>query len=592
MMTRLRETLPRLAHGDHCCLFFDSPEQHGKITANFLGIGLERGERCVFVGGPDSVEAVRAGLKDAGVDVEKEAGKDRLILTASQDYLDDGRWRTDKMLAFLQNAYDSTLAGGFSALRAVGDVSLQVGPREDYGEVVYYEALLDLFFAGKRMVGMCQYPKDRVPAETLRGVLGTHRLAAIGPTLCENSNYVPPGILVEKDETARERKRVEWMTAQLVRVTQAEAERDRLQQELLRAQKREAIGRLAGGVAHDFNNVLTAMIGLSDLIVNNPAADKSVVTDAQEIRLAGERASALTRQLLALSRRQAARPAVVDLNEVVQGMGNFLRRIIGERVRVETALAPGLGRVRADIGHLEQILLNLVVNARDAMPSGGTVTIATADAEPDRVTLRVRDTGAGIDPAVLPRIWEPFFTTKDATKGTGLGLSTVREIVEQCGGSVAVSSEPGKGAEFAVSLPRVSGPAERLAARTPEQAAPLRGSETVLLVEDEDTVRRLVTRILAANGYAVIEARGAAEALRACERHPEALRLLISDVVLGEGTGRDLARKAAGLRPGLKVLLVSGYGEGDAGIQPGEAFLQKPFSPEALLRRVRALLDA
>lgn len=592
MRAPLIETLPRLAHGDHCCLFFASPEEHGKITADFLGIGLERGERCVFVGGPQSVEAVRAGLKGAGVNVEKEVGKDRLILSADRDYLDDGRWRTDKMLGFLQNAYDSTLAGGFSALRAVGDVSWQVGPREDYGEVVYYEALLDLFFAGKRMVGMCQYPKDRVPAETLRGVLGTHRLAAIGPTLCENSNYVPPGILVEKDEAARERKRVEWMTAQLVRVTRAESERDRLQQELQRAQKREAIGRLAGGVAHDFNNVLTAMIGLSDLIVNNPAADRSVVTDAQEIRLAGERASALTRQLLALSRRQASRPAVVDLGEVVSAMGNFLRRIIGEGVRIETVLAPDLGSVRVDIGQFEQVLLNLVVNARDAMHGAGTVTISTSDAEPGRVVLSVRDTGEGIPPEVLPRIFEAFFTTKEAGKGTGLGLATVREIVEQNGGGIEVSSEPGRGAEFRVWFPRVAEKAERLRSRTPEQKASLRGTETVLLVEDEDAVRRLVGRILSENGYAVLDARSAAEAVGVCERHLGKIHLLVADMVLPESTGRELARRAAVLRPDLKVLLVSGYSDADVGVRPDEAFIQKPFAPDVLLRKVREILDA
>ena len=589
-MSPLR-ALPALSHGDHACLFYRSPEEHGVVTASFLGLGLERDERCVYVGGADSIESVREGLKSAGVAVASEEDKGRLILTDRRDYLEGGRWSTEKMLGFLQDAYESTMADGRTALRAAGDVSWQVGPSGDFSEVVHYEALLDLFFAGKRMVGMCQYPQDRCPSDTLLGILRTHRVAAVGTELCDNPHYVPPGILIEKDEGARERQRVEWLMSQLVRVRKAEEDRDRLQKELLLSQKREAIGRLASGVAHDFNNVLTAILGLSDLIVNEPSAGSAAVRDAREIRLAGERATALTRQLLSLGRARGDRETVVDPGDVVQAMTAFLRRILPENVRLETRTAAGLGGVRADIGRLEQVLMNLAVNARDAMPDGGTIVVETAPAGPDAV-LSVTDDGAGIPADVLPRVFEPFFTTKGEGKGTGLGLATVREIVERAGGRVEVESVAGKGTTFRVLLPRSAQAPEPLGARTPAQEAPLRGTETVLVVEDEAYIRSLVRRVLSGHGYSVLEAGGPAEALRLARENAGALKALVMDMSLPKANGRELAARLAEVRPGVRTLFVSGYSEAEAAPPAGAAFLQKPFAPEALLRAVRALLDS
>jgi class 3 adenylate cyclase len=215
--------LPELANGDHCCLFFTSPQEQVRITAPFLHSGLRAGERCVFVGDDGEVEMIRAGLKDAGISVEQEARKGRLVMTSEREYLDGGRWSTEKMLGFLQQAYDGAMQDGFTALRAAGDVSWQVGPEQDYGQVVYYETLLDMFFIGKRMVGMCQYPRGKCPADVLGGILSTHKIAAIDAQVCPNPHYVPPDLLLEKNNEVRQRKRVEWMTSQLVRVNQAEA---------------------------------------------------------------------------------------------------------------------------------------------------------------------------------------------------------------------------------------------------------------------------------------------------------------------------------------------------------------------------------
>ncbi|MDE2489956.1 MAG: MEDS domain-containing protein [Elusimicrobia bacterium] len=604
----LEQSLPELSHGDHCCLFFASPEEQSRATTPFLTIGLSRDERCVFVGDDASIEALRENLGSEGVDVEEETRKKRLVLTSARDYLDDGHWRTEKMLGFLQRAYDSAMADRCTALRAVGDVAWQVGPHREFQDVVYYEALLDLFFIGKRMVGMCQYPRDRCPPDALRGILDTHKTAVIDSNVCRNFHYVPPDLLVEKDAGAREKKRVDWMTSQLIRVKKAEEERDELQRRLLQSQKIEAIGRLASGVAHDFNNVLTVILGLSEMLLDGPEASAAVKGDVKEIHLSGERAAALTRQLLAFSRRRPLQPRILSVNEVVGSMERFLTRIIGGSVEVATLLSPAAGNVLADPGQLEQVIMNLAINARDAMPNGGRLVIETdeaelgedyAEAHPEApagpyVALTVSDTGHGMDPETLSHIFEPFFTTKEPGKGTGLGLATVRDIVAQAGGSLSVHSEPGRGTTFKAYFPRVEGPAVPLArgAGAPES---LKGTETILVVDDDDAVRKLVHRVLVDRGYTVLDAISPPEAVKFCERHKGPIHLMIADPVLPQTGGRELAKRAVDLRPKMKVLFMSGCAD-DAAVgrissEGAGAFLEKPFSPDALLSKVRQILN-
>ena len=381
-----------------------------------------------------------------------------------------------------------------------------------------------------------------------------------------------------------------------------------LEEQFRQSQKMEAVGQLAGGIAHDFNNLLTAILGNTQLLLRELPPGDSKRGDVEEIRKASERAASLTRQLLAYSRRQMLQPVVLDLNVVVAEMDKLLRRLIGEHIALVTVLAPDLGRVKADPNQLEQVIVNLAVNARDAMPEGGKLTIETANVDLDEVftqahlgsvpgayaMVAVTDTGSGMDATVRAHLFEPFFTTKEVGKGTGLGLATVYGIVKQSDGYISVYSEPGHGSSFKIYLPRIATPAR--AAAGPQKGGPARGTETVLVVEDEPAVLSLSRRALEAQGYVVLAASDAAAALRVVERHGGMIHLLLTDVVMPGLSGRELADQLAGQRPGIRVLYMSGY-PGDAVVQhgtlpSGSAFLQKPFSPDGLARKVRDVLDA
>ena len=384
-------------------------------------------------------------------------------------------------------------------------------------------------------------------------------------------------------------------------------ERRRLEEQLRQAQKMEAVGQLAGGVAHDFNNLLTAILGYCNLMLDDLSQDDPKRPDLEEIKSAGERAAALTRQLLAFSRRQMLQPQIVDLNALVRQMEKLLRRLISEDVELVTELGPALPSVRVDPASLEQVIVNLAVNSRDAMPEGGRLTIETSLVDLDTryigthpavvpgryVMLAVSDTGVGMDAATCARVFEPFFTTKEHGRGSGLGLATVYGIVQQSGGSIWVYSEPGQGTTFKVYLPTSeSSVLTRASDRDTEGAT--RGWETVLLVEDEDAVRALAREVLRRHGYVVLEARHGLDALRVAERHPDPIHLMVTDVVMPHISGRELADRLADVRPAMKVLFMSGYTDHSAmhrHLTPGAAFLQKPFTPETFARMVRRMLD-
>jgi two-component system, cell cycle sensor histidine kinase and response regulator CckA len=385
-------------------------------------------------------------------------------------------------------------------------------------------------------------------------------------------------------------------------------ERHRLEEQLRLSQKMEAIGQLAGGVAHDFNNLLTAILGYSDLLTGQLQESPALLEEVEEIQKAGERAAALTRQLLAFSRRQVLEPKILDLNEVVRNIQKMLGRLIGEDVELSTALADGLPSVRADAGQLEQVIMNLVVNARDAMPRGGRITVETSVVDLDEsyvrrhasispgshVMLAVADTGVGMDAATRSRIFEPFFTTK-GKKGTGLGLATVYGIVKQSGGSIWVYSEPGKGTTFKIYLPPVEGSAPVVEAR-PLAAARARGTETILLVEDEDLVRTLSRSILQGHGYSVVEASTGAQALELADSYPGAIDLVLTDVVMPDMGAAELVPILRKVRPDARILYMSGYTDDgvirQGLVTSGSHFLQKPFTPDGLARKIRAVLDA
>jgi two-component system, cell cycle sensor histidine kinase and response regulator CckA len=385
-------------------------------------------------------------------------------------------------------------------------------------------------------------------------------------------------------------------------------EQRRLQEQLFQAQKMEAIGALAGGVAHDFNNLLTAILGYSDMILEKVASDGALHRYASQIKQAGDRAASLTRQLLAFSRLQVMAPKVLDLNAVVSDMSRMLRRVIGEDIKLHVVSPPDLGRIKADPSQIEQVIMNLAVNARDAMPQGGQLTIHTANetigetfaeekirVQPGAyVLLEVSDTGCGMDSETRARAFEPFFTTKEKGKGTGLGLSTVYGIIKQSGGYIWLSSEPGKGASFKIYLPSLD---EAPSAVTePEgSACESGGAETVLLVEDENAVRALLRRVLHSKGYRVLEAEGGDQALAICQTYREPIDLILTDIVMPQMSGQDLAYRAGRLHPESKLLYMTGYAGNKIGsaelLEMGGQFIQKPFSGEALAEKVRAVLD-
>jgi len=384
-------------------------------------------------------------------------------------------------------------------------------------------------------------------------------------------------------------------------------ERRRLEEQLRQAQKMEAVGMLAGGVAHDFNNLLTIITGYGQLIMNNLPDGDNNRHSAEQIVKAGERAAALTRQLLAFSRRQVLQPKVIDLNMLVKALSTMLQRLIGEDIDLRLILSPDLGRVSADPGQLEQVLMNLVVNARDAMPEGGVLTVETANASSDpdftktpvsfgkpRVMLAVKDTGHGMDENTRSRLFEPFFTTKTPGKGTGLGLSTVFGIIKQSGGNLEVTSELGRGTTVRVFLPSIDQPVVAEAEVVHNTVAP--GTETILLVEDDEMVRSLVRETLEREGYKLLDAAEPLQARKIAESYKKPIQLLITDVVMPKISGRELAKQIVGQRPETKVLYMSGYTDTTilkSGLeQTSVAFLQKPFTPAALTQKVREVLES
>ena len=439
------------------------------------------------------------------------------------------------------------------------------------------------------MVAFAGYPlvaQDRV--------LGVMAMFARHPL----SEFVPKALVSVASALAvgMERKRAEEALRQ---------SEERLRQ----AQKMEAVGRLAGGVAHDFNNLLTVITSYSDLLLEDLGSDDPKRDDIEQIRKAAEGAAALTRQLLAFSRQQVLQPKALDLKATVAGTEKLLKRLIGEDIQLTTFLAPDLGVVKADPGQIEQIIINLAVNARDAMPTGGRLTIEAANVDMDEtyvrghapagpgryVMLALSDTGIGMDQQTKARIFEPFFTTKEPGKGTGLGLATVYGIVKQSGGFIWVYSEPGRGTSFKVYLPRVEEPAEPAAAPM-ATVEPLRGTETVLVVEDAASVRMVTRQVLERYGYAVLEAPNGETALRLAAKHHGRIHLLLTDVVMPGLSGRQLAEQLAQLRPDMKVLYASGYADQaivhHGILESGIAYLQKPFTPETLARSVRQVLDS
>jgi two-component system cell cycle sensor histidine kinase/response regulator CckA len=497
------------------------------------------------------------------------------------------------------------------ALQAVSQGVLITDPRRPENPIVFvspsFESLTG-YSAGEVLGRNCRFLQG---PETDAGVVTEMREAIREGRSCtvELLNYRKDGTTFWNALSISPIRGADGAVTHFVGIQTDLTERKRMEEQLRQSQKMEAVGQLAGGVAHDFNNLLTVINGYGELLLEGLDAADPLRELVSEMTKAGERAASLTRQLLAFSRKQVLTPTVLDLNAVVVDLERMLRRVIGEDIRLVSSLQPQLGYVKVDRGQLEQVILNLAVNARDAMPRGGQLALYTHNVELDEnytrshsytrpgpyVVLSVSDSGHGMTPEVQARIFEPFFTTKGPGKGTGLGLATVYGIVKQSGGSIEVFSQPDAGTTFEIYLPRVEQmpPAEK--SKSGVRRIPS-GSETLLLVEDEDAVRSLSKIILRQSGYTVLEASNADEALALARRHTATIHLLVTDVVMPELGGRELAEQLSAFHPEMRVLYVSGYTD-DAVVRHGVSeaevnFLQKPFTPLALTSKVREVLDS
>jgi len=463
------------------------------------------------------------------------------------------------------------------------------------------EVYVPIFSGDGRVLGVVEVYKtpERLLATIRRGRIAVWSISFAGALLLYLVMY-PLLTLVYRKEVQEETLR-----AEAGRLETEVAERTK---QLVQAQKMEAVGLLAGGIAHDFNNLLTVITGRAQLLLRGRPADEPLAQGLALIEKTAQRATTLTRQLLAFSRKQVLQRRVLNLNSVVADMEKMLRPLIGEDIALLTVFEPALGPVNADPGQLEQVIVNLAVNARDAMPQGGRIVLKTGNRQLDEATaarqpglqagryavLAVSDTGVGMDPTTQARIFEPFFTTKKPGKGTGLGLSTVYGIVQQHSGFVSVESAPGLGTTFKIHLPHVEAVVEALPEAGPTRAASGRGSETVLVVEDEDEVRALAIEILREHGYTTLAAADGAEALRMAARHPGPLHLLLTDVVMPHLSGWELARQLSAVRSETKVLYMTGYSEiavAHEGVSDA-IVLQKPFTPDILTGRVREAIQA
>ncbi|HXA68789.1 MAG TPA: response regulator [Bryobacteraceae bacterium] len=583
---RLDKALERLSseHFDVVLLDLSLPDEQGLTTLLRTHAHAPKVPIVILTGLDDeamAVRAVRAGAQDYLV----KGRVDGDLLVRSMRYATE-RWRAVEALERREEHYRSLIE---HSLDLISILNID-------GTIRYVSP------SHERVLG---YPSDDLVGQNVFGFIHADDIAGVkdafaaqdGSASLECRFRHKDGTWRMLESFGRNLSHVPGVSGLVVNSRDV-TDRKRLEEQLHHSQRLEAVGRLAGGVAHDFNNLLMVITGYSQMLLDGMAPGDTARDDLEQVVKASERATDLTRQLLAFSRRQVVRPAILNLNLLVRDMDRMLRRVIGEDIELVASLAPDLKTVRADPGQIEQVVLNIAVNARDAMPNGGKLTLETANLQVTDEFARMRptpkpghyamlsmgDTGFGMDAAVLLRLFEPFFTTKE--NGTGLGLSTSYGIIKQSGGDIWVDSKPGQGTTFRIYLPVAEEATEPV--ETPRESAVPRGAETILLVEDEDGVRRVVETMLTRHGYNVLSSGSCGDAMALAERYAGPIHLLITDVVMPGMSGRTMAESLIAQRPETKVLYVSGYG-GPIEPETTTGFLQKPFTTEELARKIREL---
>ncbi|MBX9855342.1 MAG: MEDS domain-containing protein [Gemmatimonadaceae bacterium] len=573
-------------------------------AAAFLAPGFAKGERCLYVASEPGIELLFAELTARGIDVAAERERGALQVLSSRDvYLRVGNFSADAMLDYLDAEEREATRAQFSGLRYAGEMSWAVGAGSE-DSLIHYEARLNEFLEGRRMVVSCFYNRERFDDAIIHDVLRTHPLVIVGDREYDNPYYEPAHLLLQAAPAPIEfrRTRARWWLERLRAVAASEAKREELMAQLRQAQKLDTLGRLASGVAHDFNNLLTVIVGCADLL-RGRVDDSESLALVQDIRRAADQSTALTRQLLSFSRKEVASPRAVELTSLIAEAMGMLRRLLGQGIRVKTELEGAPLVVRVDPAQIQQVVMNLAVNARDAMPDGGTLTLRTRAEQVDGeraarlrlnpgqyAVLQVGDTGTGMTDEVRERLFEPFFTTKGHGRGTGLGLAVVQGIVLQSDGAIDVESRPGEGSVFTLWLPSVVAALDSPQVQDPLPATAAAG-ETVLLVEDEEAIRRVLRAVLERAGYRVREAATAADGLREARAH--AADLVILDIGLPDLRGDQLAESLLRLNPAARILLLSGYTEESIGERVralGVAYLAKPFTLEEISTAVAAVL--
>lgn len=722
---KLPAALEELAVHDHLCLIYETREEQFAAVIPFMRIGLERGEKCVYIADDNNGDAVLAAMGGAGIDVDGARKSGALsVISKKEAYLREGYFDPDLMIRFLRETIEAAQEEGFTALRATGEMTWALGDEIGVERLLEYEAKLNYFIPDNGIVAICQYNRARFSPEVIREVIRTHPLVIHGYAVCRNHYFVPPdeffgtdGVSREVDrllanirerEEAEEALRLAGMynrslieasldplvtidgdgritdvnaaTEQITGFPRAEligtdfsdyftdpekartgyrrvfregtvrdyelgirhrngqvtpvlynasvylngagavvgvfaaardiTERKRLEEQLRQSQKMEAVGLLAGGVAHDFNNMLQAILGYGNLLLLRMTEDDPLRLDVEKILAASEKAAGLTRSLLAFSRKQVMNPGPVNVNAIIANMEKLLARVIGEEIRVRTSFREEPLFINADSGQIEQVLMNLATNARDAMPHGGALSIETGSEEMDTEFIAARgygapgryalvsmtDTGCGMDAETANRVFDPFFTTKEMGRGTGLGLAIVYGIVRQHNGHISVHSECGKGTTIRIYLPLLEGTRAGTALDAPPPPRPPGGTETILLAEDEQQTRGLLRAILTQFGYTVIEAADGDEALDTFYRNRDRVRLLILDVIMPKRRGNEVYDEIRKTGSRVKVVFLSGYPsdpvQGKMPVEDGLDLIMKPVSPQMLLTRIREILDA